>query len=102
MIRMTVLPVARPGIVGAAVLGLGRALGEAIAVTQVIGNVSQIKASLFQSGGTLASWIANSYQSANPGLGQSALIYLAAILLVLSLLVNIGARLVVRRFQRVR
>jgi phosphate transport system permease protein len=102
MIRMTVLPIARPGIVGAAVLGLGRALGEAIAVTQVIGNSSQIRASLFQPAGTLASWIANSYQSANPGLGQSALIYLAAILLVLSLVVNIGARLIVRRFQRVR
>jgi phosphate transport system permease protein len=99
MIRMTVLPIARPGIIGAAVLGLGRALGEAIAVTQVIGNVSQIKASLFQPAGTLASWIANEYQSANPGLGQSSLIYLAAILLVLSLLVNIGARLIVRRFQ---
>ena len=102
MIRMTVLPIARPGIVGAAVLGLGRALGEAIAVTQVIGNVSQIRATLFQPAGTLASWIANSYQSANPGLGQSSLIYLAAILLVLSLLVNVGARLIVRRFQRIR
>ena len=48
---MTVLPIARPGIVGAAVLGLGRALGEAIAVTQVIGNVSQIRATLFQPAG---------------------------------------------------
>jgi phosphate transport system permease protein len=102
MIRMTVLPIARPGIIGAAVLGLGRALGEAIAVTQVIGNASQIKASLFQTGGTLASWIADQYQSANPGLGQSSLIYLAAILLVLSLLVNVGARLIVRRVRRVR
>jgi phosphate transport system permease protein len=102
MIRMTVLPIARPGIVGAAVLGLGRALGDAIAVTQVIGNASQIKASLFQPAGTLASWVADQYQSANPGLGQSSLIYLAAILLVLSLLVNVGARLVVRRFERVR
>ncbi len=102
MIRMTVLPVARPGIVGAAVLGLGRAFGEAIAVTQVIGNATQIKASLFQPAGTLAAQIASSYQSANPGLGQSSLIYLAAILLVLSLIVNVGARLVVRRFERVR
>jgi phosphate transport system permease protein len=102
MIRMTVLPIARPGIVGAAVLGLGRAFGEAIAVTQVIGNATQIKASLFQPAGTLAAQIASSYQSANPGLGQSSLIYLAAILLVLSLIVNVGARLVVRRFERVR
>ena len=93
MIRMTVIPLARPGIVGAVILGLGRALGEAIAVTQVIGNATQINASLFSPAGTLASQIASQYQSANPGLGQSSLIYLAAILLVISLIVNIVARL---------
>jgi phosphate transport system permease protein len=97
MVRMTVLPVARPGIVGAVILGVGRALGEAIAVTQVIGNVPQIKASLYQPAGTIASWIANSYQSANPGLGTSSLMYLAAILLVVSVIVNLGARLIIRR-----
>jgi phosphate transport system permease protein len=97
MVRMTVLPISRPGLVGAMILGLGRALGEAIAVTQVIGNVTEIKASLFQPAGTMASWIANSYQSANPGLGQSSLIYLAAILLVISVIVNLGARLIIRR-----
>ena len=97
MIRMTVLPIARPGIVGGVILGLGRALGEAIAVTQVIGNATQINASLYASGGTLASWIASQYQSANPGLGQSSLIYLALILLVISLLVNSIARLLTRR-----
>ena len=99
MIRMTVLPIARPGIVGAVILGLGRALGEAIAVTQVIGNATQIKASLFAPAGSLASQIASQYQSANPGLGQSSLIYLGAILLVLSLVVNIAARLITRRFS---
>jgi phosphate transport system permease protein len=97
MIRMTVLPSARPGIVGAVILGLGRALGEAIAVTQVIGNDSQIRASLFAPAGTLASWIASQYTSANPGLGQSSLIYLAAILLVVTVIVNLAARLLVRR-----
>jgi phosphate transport system permease protein len=97
MVRMTVLPVSRAGVVGAVILGLGRALGEAIAVTQVIGNVTQIKASLFAPAGTMASWIANGYQSANPGLGQSSLIYLAAILLVISVIVNLGARLIIRR-----
>jgi phosphate transport system permease protein len=97
MIRTVVLPVARPGIVGAVILGLGRAFGEAIAVTQVIGNATQLKASLFAPGGTLAGQIASQYQSANPGLGQASLIYLAAILLVISLLVNIVARLLVRR-----
>ena len=96
MIRMTVLPVSRPGIVGAVILGLGRALGEAIAVTQVIGNATQIKASLFAPAGSLAAQIASEYQSANPGLGQSSLIYLAAILLVISLVVNTVARLLTR------
>lgn len=99
MLRSTVLPIARPGIVGAAILGLGRALGEAIAVTQVIGNATQIKASLFAPAGTLAAQIASSYQSANPGLGTSSLLYLAAILLVISLLVNLGAAGIVRRFR---
>jgi phosphate transport system permease protein len=97
MIRMTVLPIGRPGIVGAVILGLGRALGEAIAVTQVIGNASQIRSSLYAPAGTLASWIANAYQSANPGLEQSSLIYLAGILLVIAVIVNLAARLLVRR-----
>jgi phosphate transport system permease protein len=97
MIRTVVLPVARPGIVGAVILGLGRAFGEAIAVTQVIGNATQLKASLFAPGGTLAAQIASQYQSANPGLGQASLLYLAAILLVISLIVNIVARVLVRR-----
>jgi phosphate transport system permease protein len=97
MVRTAVLPVARPGIVGAVILGLGRALGEAIAVTQVIGNATQIKASLFAPAGTLAAQIASEYQSANPGLGQASLIYLAAILLVISVIVNVVARLIVRR-----
>ncbi len=63
MVRMSVLPMARPGIVGAVILGLGRAFGEAIAVTQVIGNATQINASLFAPAGTLAAQIASSYQS---------------------------------------
>jgi len=101
MVRMTVLPIARPGVVGAVILGLGRALGEAIAVTQVIGNATQIKASLFQPAGTLAAQVASEFQSANPGLNTQALFYLAGILLVLSLLVNMAARLIVRRFSMV-
>jgi phosphate transport system permease protein len=98
MIRMTILPIARPGIVGGVILGLGRALGEAIAVTQVIGNATNnIKASLFQPAGTLAAQVASEYQGANPGIWQSSLLYLAGVLLVLSLIVNIAARLIVRR-----
>ncbi len=97
MIKTVVLPIARPGMVGAVILGLGRAFGEAIAVTQVIGNATSVKASLFAPAGTLAAQIASEYQSANPGLGQASLLYLAAILLVLSLIVNIAARVIVRR-----
>lgn len=100
MVRMTVLPIGRPGVTGAVILGLGRAFGEAIAVTQVIGNASQIKASLFQPAGTLAAQIANEYQSANPGLNTASLMYLGAILLVISLIVNIVARVIVRRSGR--
>jgi phosphate transport system permease protein len=97
MIRTVVLPVARPGMVGAVILGLGRAFGEAIAVTQVIGNATSLNASLFAPAGTLAAQIASEYQSANPGLGQASLLYLAAILLVISLIVNIVARAIARR-----
>jgi len=97
MIKTVVLPGARNGMVGAVILGLGRALGEAIAVTQVIGSAAQIKASLFAPADTLASRIASEYQSANPGLGQASLIYLGAVLLVVSVIVNVIARLIVRR-----
>ncbi|HET9074612.1 MAG TPA: phosphate ABC transporter permease subunit PstC [Solirubrobacteraceae bacterium] len=97
MIRMVVLPLARPGLVGAVILGVGRAIGEAIAVTQVIGNASQFQASLFAPSGTLAAQIASEFQGANPGLWQSSLMYLALILLVISLVVNILGRLMVRR-----
>ncbi len=99
MVRTAVLPVARPGIIGAVILGLGRAFGEAIAVTQVIGNATQIKASLFQPAGTLAAEIASEYQGATSKLNQSSLIYLAAILLVISLIVNVVARLMTRRVK---
>jgi phosphate transport system permease protein len=97
MTRMVILPIARPGIVGATILGLGRALGEAIAVTMVIGGAVAIKASLFQPGDTLASRIASQFQNASGTVYISSLFYLAAILLVISLIVNIGARLLVRR-----
>jgi phosphate transport system permease protein len=97
MVKMVILPYARPGVVGAVMLGLGRALGEAIAVTQVIGNLGEIKASLFAPAGTLAAQIANEYQGATSSLQIASLVYLAAILLVISLLVNIAARMIVRR-----
>jgi phosphate transport system permease protein len=96
-VRMVVLPYARPGIVGATILGLGRALGEAIAVTMVIGDTGAIHASLFGPADTLASRIASTYQSASSSLQISSLAYLAAILLVMALIANTVARLIVGR-----
>ena len=100
-VRGVVLPYTRGGVAAAMILGLGRALGEAIAVAQVIGAFNNgISWNLFSSGNTLAAQIALEYQSASPGLETSSLFYLALILLVLSLLVNLLARLVVRRVAR--
>ena len=98
MVRGVVLSSSRPGIAAAVILGLGRALGEAIAVTQVIGAQWFIKASLFQPGDTLASRIAGQYQGAVSKLQISSLFYLAAILLVIGLVTNLLAQIVVRRF----
>jgi phosphate transport system permease protein len=97
MVKMVVLPYSKSGIVGATILGLGRAVGEAIAVTQVIGGAVAIHASLFPPADTLASRIASQFQSATSPLYTASLFYLSAILLVISLIVNIIARLIVRR-----
>jgi phosphate transport system permease protein len=97
MVRMVILPYARSGIIGAVILGLGRAIGEAIAVTMVIGHTAGIQASFFHTADTLASRIASEYQGAATSLQISSLAYLAAILLVLALVVNVLARLIVRR-----
>jgi len=99
VVRGVILPHAGPGIAAAVILGLGRAIGEAIAVTQVIGNIVQIKTSLFAEGVTLGSQIAAQYQGATSNLQISALIYLGAIMLVFSLIVNVIAQLIVRRFD---
>jgi phosphate transport system permease protein len=96
MVRGVVLPSTRSGLVAALGLGLGRALGEAIAVTQVIGNANAIHLSLFQPGDTLASRLASTYQGATSHLQVASLVYLAAILLAITLVVNLAARLVVR------
>ena len=100
--RGVVLPYARPGIAAAVILGLGRAVGEAIAVTQVIGNTLGIHISLFSPGDTLASRIANQYQGASSNLQVSAIVYLAAILLVITLIANVFAQVIVRRFESQR
>lgn len=90
-----VLPAARAGIFGALILALGRALGETIAVTMVIGNRPQIAASLFAPAYSLASVIANEFTEATGDLYLSALVELGLILLVISLIVNAIARLLV-------
>jgi phosphate transport system permease protein len=97
VIRGVVFPYARAGIAASMILGLGRAVGEAIAVTQVIGNNVAIHWSLFESGDTLASRIANQYQGADFAIQVSSLVYLAVILLIFSLIVNIIAQVIVRR-----
>jgi len=97
MVRGVTLHYTRPGLAAAVILGLGRALGEAIAVTQVIGNNVAINADLFKPGDTLASRIAGQYQGADTALQLSSLVYLAVILLIFSLLTNIIAQVVVRR-----
>ncbi len=102
MVRGVIFPYARGGIVAAVILGLGRALGEAIAVTQVIGNANSISRSLFAPGDTLASRIANQYQGAVSNLQVASLVYLAVILLAITLVTNFGAQVVVRRFERQR
>jgi phosphate ABC transporter permease protein PstC len=101
MIRMSVLPYARPGITGAAMLGLGRAIGETIAVVLVIGNAPTIGKHIFGQGYTLAAVIANEFgEAANQPVHSSALFAAGLVLFVLTLLVNILARWFVRRGTR--
>jgi phosphate transport system permease protein len=102
MVRGVILPATRTGIAAAIILGLGRALGEAIAVTQVIGGGTQITANIFGPSDTLASKIAASYQGAASGLETSSLLYLAAILLVIGLITNLAAQVIVRWFDPLR
>jgi len=97
MIRRAVLPYGRTGLIGAVILGLGRALGETMAVTMVIGNRPQISASLFQPAYTIAAALANEFSEATTDIYISALIELAAVLFVISLLVNAVARWLVWR-----
>ncbi len=101
-VRGVAIPYAGPGIVAAVLLGLGRAFGEAIAVTQVIGAGQGFPTSLFEPADTLASRIASQYQGAVSGLQVDSILYLAAILLVISLVTNVAAQTVVRRFERSR
>jgi phosphate transport system permease protein len=95
MIRMGVLRNARIGIVGAVILGLGRALGETMAVTMVIGNTAEIHKSLLSNGATMASVIANEFSEAFSELHRSALIEIGLALFIVTIFVNALARLLV-------
>jgi phosphate transport system permease protein len=100
MLRMAVLRNARPGIFGAVILGLGRALGETMAVTMVIGNRPEIAKSLFAPGYTLASAVANEFTEAVGNLYLSALMEMALVLFVITLIVNALAGLLVWSITR--
>jgi phosphate transport system permease protein len=98
-----VLPYARPGIIGGCFLALGRALGETMAVTMLIGNATEIHLSPFQPGNSIASQIANQYgESKNDVLYESVLIYLALVLLLVTAIVNTLARILLWRMGRPR
>jgi phosphate transport system permease protein len=101
MIRMAVLPRARAGVIGAVMLGFGRAVGETIAVAYLVGGRADISQHLFQPGWTIASNIAVTFNEAasNPQ-ARSALIGLGVLLFAITLVINVAARLVVWRTGR--
>jgi phosphate transport system permease protein len=96
--RLSVLSYARKGLFGAVILGLGRALGETMAVTMVIGNTPQIAKSLFAPGYTLASVIANEFTEATTDVYVSALVEIGLVLLGITVLANLFAQLLLRTF----
>jgi phosphate transport system permease protein len=101
-IRGVMFAYAAPGMAAAVLLGLGRAFGEAIAVNQTIGNHNAIPTSWFQPGDSLGSKIASEYVGATSLEQSSSILYLAAILMVISLVTNVVAQIIVVRFERAR
>ena len=99
-IRRVIIPYGRSGVFGAVVLGYGRALGETMAVTMLIGNTPTLSASLFSPGYTIASVIATEFAEAFSTLYISSLIQLGLVLFLITLLINVCARLLLRRMGR--
>jgi phosphate transport system permease protein len=97
MLRIAVLPYARSGLIGATLLGLGRALGETMAVTMVIGNRAEISSSLFAPSYTMASVIANEFTEATDPLHLAALAEVGLLLFFVTVILNIVARILVSR-----
>jgi len=98
MIRIVIGQHCIPGIFGATILGLGRALGETMAVTMVIGNRPDIVLSLFQPGYSMAAVIANEFTEATGDLYLSALVEIGLVLFLLTIVVNFAAKLILNRF----
>jgi phosphate transport system permease protein len=94
-----ILPYTRVGVIGGIMLGLGRALGETMAVTFVIGNAHDIHASLFMPGNTISSTLANEFTEATTPLYTSSLLALGLVLFVLTLIVLIAARLLLMKLR---
>jgi phosphate transport system permease protein len=101
VIRHIVLPYTRAGVLGGIMLGLGRALGETMAVTFVIGNMNQLRSpSLFEAANSITSALANEFAEAAPGMHQAALIYLGLILFLITFVVLVFSRLLLLRLQK--
>ena len=101
-VRLAVLPTAKSGIIGAVILGLGRALGETMAVTMVIGNRAELSLSLFDPSATMASVLANEYTEASGDLYLAALSEIGLLLFATTMLLNLIARLLIVRTSRTR
>jgi phosphate transport system permease protein len=100
MIRGSVLPYGRSGVVGAVMLGLGRAMGETIAVALLIGSAAQVTPHLFASGDTMAAVIVNQFGDNQTGLAGSGFLALGVVLFVITLVINLGARVVLSRSEQ--
>ncbi|HLX28726.1 MAG TPA: phosphate ABC transporter permease subunit PstC [Casimicrobiaceae bacterium] len=100
VVRNIVLPYTRIGVVGGIMLGLGRALGETMAVTFVIGNAYRIRASLLEPGNSIASALANEFNEAADPVHRGALVALGLVLFVLTMLVLAASRLLIARLAR--
>ena len=100
VVRNIVLPYTRIGVIGGVMLGLGRALGETMAVTFVIGNAYRIRASLFEPGNSIASALANEFNEAADPVHRGALIALGLVLFVLTVFVLAASRLLIARLER--
>ncbi len=100
MLKIAVFRASTPGIIGASILGLGRAFGETMAVTMVIGNSPRITASLFEPAQTMASLLANQYAEADGDAHLAALTSVGFILFIIALIINFIARIVVWKVKR--